>query len=232
MKVLGLIPARGGSRGVPDKNLKPLAGKSLVQRAHEVAMASGALDRVILTTDDGRIAEAASRHGLEVPFERPKALADDESAMIDVVIHALAELATADYAPDAVLLLQPTSPLQKPEHILQAIELLGDCDSVCSVTPVPETLSPHYLMRKTSRGFLDFFLPEGADVHRRQDVVPAFSRDGTLYLSRTRVILEQRSFYGRRCVPLMMDPQESLNIDSVEDWDEAERRLQHVPHAL
>jgi CMP-N,N'-diacetyllegionaminic acid synthase len=225
VRVLGLIPARGGSKGVPGKNIRPLAGKSLVERASECALASGVLDRVILSTDDSGIAEAARGFGLEVPFLRPGTLGRDDTAMVDVVVHALETLAEQGYDPDAVLLIQPTSPLRRPEHLRRAVELLGPHDAVCSVVALPADLCPHYVMRIDPSGFLDHFLPEGAGVTRRQDVPPAYRRDGTIFLTRSQVLLEQRSFYGRRCIPMLLAAHEALNIDEPADWAAAERRI-------
>jgi CMP-N-acetylneuraminic acid synthetase len=225
MKVLGLIPARGGSKSVPDKNIRPLLGKSLIQRAYECAVVSGRLDRIILSTDAPPIAEVAQSFGLEVPFLRPPEFARDDSPMIDVAAHALQTFAQGGDHYDALLLLQPTSPLRRPEHICGAVHLLGDHDAVCSVIPLPRDLCPHYVMKITEDHLLDYFLPDGARYTRRQDVPQAYRRDGTIFLTRTTVILEQRSFYGRRCAPMIIDPAESLNIDDPAEWTEAERRL-------
>jgi CMP-N-acetylneuraminic acid synthetase len=225
LRVLGLIPARGGSKSIPRKNLTPLAGKSLVQRAFDCAVGSGVVDRVVLSTDDPEIADAARAFGLEVPFLRPAEFARDESPMMDVAVHALTTLAGSGYVPDALLLLQPTSPLRRPEHIREAVALLDGNDAVCSVYALPQGLCPHYLMKITDDGFLDFVLPEGARITRRQDVPPAYKRDGTIFLTRTPVVVQQRSFYGRRCVPLLIAPDEVLNIDDPAEWAEAERVL-------
>jgi len=225
VKVLGLIPARGGSKGIPGKNIRLLCGKPLIQYAYEGAVASGALDRVILSTDDEDIAAVARGFGLEVPFLRPATFADDKSPMIDVAIHALNALRESGYAPDALLLLQPTSPLRRAEHIREAVRLLDGHDAVCSVVPLPQDLCPHYVMKIRPAGYLDYFLPDGARYTRRQDVPLAYRRDGTIFLTRVEVILEQRSFYGQRCVPLLLRPEESHNIDNADEWAEAERLL-------
>lgn len=225
MNILGLIPARSGSKGVPGKNIRPLAGKSLVQRAFESAAASGVLERIILSTDDLEIAEAAKGFGLESPFLRPPEFSHDKSPMIDVAIHALMMLKAKGYVPDAVLTLQPTSPLRRPEQIQKAVSLLGDNDSVCSVVPLPKDLCPHYVMKISSDGYLDYFMPDGGRYTRRQDVPQAYKRDGTIYLTRTAVLLGQRTFYGQRCVPMVINLEESLNIDGPREWAEAELRL-------
>lgn len=223
LRVLALIPARGGSKGVPGKNIRPLAGKSLTERAFDCARASRSLDRIILSTDDSAIADHARELGLEVPFMRPKQLASDTSPMIDVVLHACEALWTKEgYRPDAVLILQPTSPLRRPSHIRLAIEMLQDNDSVCSVVRLPKDLCPHYVMKIRDDGCLDFFLSDGRNYTRRQDVPQAYRRDGTIFLTRTPIIIEERSFYGSRCLPLKIDPTESLNIDTSDDWAAAE----------
>jgi len=226
MKILGVIPARRGSKGVPDKNTRPLAGKSLIERAYRCAVEAEVLDRILLSSDDPAAAEIARRIGLEVPFLRPADLAGDDTAMIDVVIHALGILRSGGYAPDAVLLLQPTSPLRRPEHIQRAVELLGGFDSVCSVVPLPKTLCPHYVMRIQGDGLLESFLPDGPRYTRRQDVPQAYVREGTVYLTKVPVLLSRRSFYGDRCCPLIIDENESLSIDTESDWLAACRRIE------
>lgn len=225
MKILAMIPARAGSKGLPGKNVKQLLGKPLIQHAFETARESGVLDRIILSTDCMVAADLAKAIGLEVPFLRPAELATDVTAMIDVAMHALTTLAAANYTPDALLLLQPTSPLRLAEHIRQAVALLEGVDAVCSVTPLPRDLCPHYLMKLGPDGYLDFFAPEGTGLARRQDVPQAYKRDGTIYLARSDVILGQRSFYGKRTRPLMINWGESVSIDGPEDWRRAEQLL-------
>lgn len=223
-RILGLIPARGGSKMLPRKNIKPLCGKSLIQRTWESAQASGVLDRVVLSTDDPEMARHGRELGVEVPFLRPAAFAQDASPMIDVAIHALDTLRTQEgYVPDALMILQPTSPLRSPDHIRQAVLLLACYDAVCSVLPLPQDLSPYYLMKIREDGCLDFFMADGARFTRRQDLPVAYQREGTIFLTRTEVILQQRSFYGAKCKPMVMDPAEVLNIDTPEDWENAER---------
>jgi CMP-N,N'-diacetyllegionaminic acid synthase len=229
MRILGLIPARGGSKGIPRKNVRPLAGKSLVERAFECAKASGVLDRIILSTDDQAIVEVANSLDLEVPFLRPPELACDQTPMVEVAVHALSALKDSnDYTPDALLLLQPTSPLRRPEHIKEAVQLLGENDSVCSVVALPQDLCPHYVMKITPDGLLDFFLPDGAQYTRRQDVPQAYRRDGTIFLTRTTILFKQHNFYGRHCVPMILPANDSLNINDPAEWVEAERILASV----
>jgi CMP-N-acetylneuraminic acid synthetase len=224
--VLGLVPARGGSKGVPDKNVKPLAGHSLLDYTARAARESGVIDRVILSTDSLEIADAGRRVGLEVPFMRPATLAADDTPMVPVILHALAELSRQGWSPATIVLLQPTSPLRRPDHIRAAVKLLRDtgADSVVTVVEVPRHLSPDYLMR-IEDGRLKTFLPDGERVTRRQDARPAYSRDGTVYAFRRSTIEKSGGLYGDDCRPLVIDPSDSLSIDSPADWDEAERLL-------
>jgi len=226
LQVLGLVPARGGSKGVPGKNVRPLAGHTLLEYTARAARESGVLDRVVLSTDSPDIAEAGRRAGLEVPFTRPATLAADDTPMVPVIQHALMEVSLQGWSPDIVVLLQPTSPLRRPDHIRDAVSLLRDtgADSVVTVVEVPRHLSPDYVMR-IEGGRLKPFLPDGARVTRRQDARPAYSRDGTVYAFRRSTIERTGGIYGEDCRPLLIDARDSLSIDSPADWDEAERLL-------
>ena len=226
MKVLGLVPARGGSKGLPDKNLRPLVGRSLLGYAARAAVASGVIDRVVLSTDSASIADEGRRVGLEVPFMRPADLAQDDTPMLPVIEHAVTELSQAGWAPDVIVLLQPTSPLRTPAHVRAAVEELrsSNADSVVTVVELPRHLSPDYVMR-VENGRLLPFLADGARVTRRQDARPAFVRDGTVYTFWRRTLERYHSIYGNNCRPLLVAPQESLTIDTPEDWAEAERRM-------
>lgn len=224
--VLALVPARGGSKGVANKNLRPLAGRSLLEYAARAAAASGVIDRIVLSTDSPAIAEEGKRVGIEVPFMRPAELAADETPMLPVIEHAVAALAADGWKADIVVLLQPTSPLRTGAHISNAVNALREsqADSVVTVLELPRHLSPDYVMR-VDGGRLVPFLAEGARITRRQDARPAFVREGTVYAFWRRTLDEQRSIYGNDCRPLLVPARESLSIDTPEDWAEAERRL-------
>ncbi|OFW15049.1 MAG: hypothetical protein A3F70_00760 [Acidobacteria bacterium RIFCSPLOWO2_12_FULL_67_14] len=226
MPVLGLIPAREGSKGVPGKNTRLLGGRPLLDYTARAALESGVLDRVILSTESAAIADCGRRAGLDVPFMRPAALAQDDTPMLPVVEHALGELEGAGWHPDVVVLLQPTSPLRTPAHIRSAVELLraSGADSVVGVVLLPLHLSPDYVMR-IEDGRLRPFLPDGARVIRRQDARPAYVRDGTVYAFRTATLQRYGSIYGDDCRPLLIDPADSLSIDTPADWVAAERAL-------
>jgi CMP-N-acetylneuraminic acid synthetase len=224
--VLGLVPARGGSKGVPGKNVRPLAGRPLLEYTARAAQASGVIDRLVLSTDSQEIADVGRRAGLEVPFLRPAALAADDSPMLPVVRHAIDALAGAGWDADIVVILQPTSPLRRAEHIRDAVTRLREtgADSVVTVVELPKHLSPDYVMR-IEDGRLKTFLPEGERLTRRQDARPAYSRDGTVYACWVKTIETFGSIYGNDCRPLLVDAGDSLSIDSPADWDAAERML-------
>ena len=225
-RVLGLVPARSGSKGVPGKNLRPLAGGSLIEYAARAGRASGVLDRIVLSTDSTEIADAGRRAGLDVPFLRPPELAADDTPMLAVIRHALATLDASGWTADLLVLLQPTSPLRTPRHVRDAVSLLRatGADSVVTVLEVPRHLSPDYVMR-IEDGMLRPFLPDGARITRRQDARPAYAREGTVYACWRKTVDTFGNIYGEDCRPLVIDPAESLSIDSPADWDEAERRL-------
>jgi len=225
--VLAIVPARGGSKGVPGKNLRPLAGRTLLDYVATAARDSGRIDKIVLSTDSEEIAEAGRRAGLDVPFIRPAALARDDTPMLPVLRHVLEEVERGGWTPDYVVLLQPTSPLRRPLHIQNAVSTLIEtgADSVVTVIELPKHLSPDYVMR-IEDGHLRPFLPEGERITRRQDVRPAYSRDGTVYAFRRDTIDRFGSIYGDHCRPLVIDARDSLSIDTPEDWAAAERVLE------
>jgi CMP-N,N'-diacetyllegionaminic acid synthase len=224
--VLGLVPARGGSKGVPGKNVRALAGRTLLEYTAAAARESGVLDRVVLSTDSEEVADAGRRAGLDVPFLRPAAIAGDDTPMLPVVQHAVAALAGSGWIPDLIVLLQPTSPLRRAAHVRDAVTMLRTtgADSVVSVVEIPRHLSPDYVMR-IDEGVLRPFLPDGARVTRRQDARAAYAREGTVYAFRRAALERFGSIYGEDCRPLVLDPADSLSIDSPADWAAAERIL-------
>ena len=195
---------------------------TLVERAFRTACESGVCERIIVSTDDISVMALARKIGLDVPFIRPAHLAEDTTSMLEVLRHGVGFMETTGYRPDAIMLLQPTSPLRTADQLREAVALLGQADSVCSVAEVPRTLSPHYVM-KIEDGWLKSFLDIEETLVRRQDAPLAYVREGTVYLVRRDVLMEQGSIYGEKCVPMLV--QSALSIDEESDWLEAERRL-------
>lgn len=225
-RVLGVIPARSGSKGISEKNIKPLAGRPLIQYAIECAREVSRIDRTVVSTDSPYIAELAANLGADIPFLRPSDLATDQTPMFDVIEHAVTELEAQGEDLDLIVLLQPTAPLRRPSHVNDALDLIKktECDSVVSVVEIPGHYRPHYAM-KIDEGRLVNFLPEGQEVTRRQDAPPAYSRDGTVYVIRRDVLMNTRSIYGNDCRPLLLSRSDSVNLDTLDDWNRAEELL-------
>jgi CMP-N,N'-diacetyllegionaminic acid synthase len=223
VQVLGIIAARGGSKGLPNKNLRLLAGRPLLAYSAGAAQASRRLSRVIVSTDDPAIADAAQALGLDVPFMRPAGLAADDTPMLPVLQHGLAELARASFAADAVVLLQPTSPLRRAEHIDAAIDLLesSGADSVVSVTEVPHQFNPVSVLRLDDEARLTPYLA-GPLVTRRQDKPRVFARNGPAVLAVRAAVVAGGSLYGNDCRALVMSARESVDIDTVDDLEMVE----------
>lgn len=227
MRVLGLIPARGGSKGVPRKNIRSLGGRPLLEYTAMAASASVRLSAIVLTTEDEEIARIGRGLGLDVPFLRPSELAQDDTPTLPVVIHALEWLEAQGRVFDAVCLLQPTNPLRRPEDIDGCIALLEEtrADAAVSVLPVPHEYNPHWTYLRCGDGCLHLAMGEMAPISRRQDLPPAFHREGSVYVVRRDVVLGQRTLYGRVLVGYEMDPARSVNLDTWDDWARAEELL-------
>lgn len=225
LRVLGLVPARAGSKGIPGKNLRSLAGKPLLAYTAEAARAARSLARVVLSTEDERIAELGRRLGLDVPFRRPAELARDDAPMLPVVRHALETLEGRGERYDAVCLLQPTSPLRRAADVDRCVARLaeGDVDAVVSVLPVPHEHNPHWVFVERD-GLLHLATGEGEPIPRRQELPPAYHRDGSVYVTRREAILAG-SLFGRRLAGVAMDPSRHVNLDQEDDWQRAERLL-------
>lgn len=225
-KILGIIPARGGSKGIPGKNIRMLGGKPLIYYAARAARESGLVDRLILTTDSTQIAEVGKELGIEVPFIRPAHLAQDDTPMFPVIDHAVQFVENEGWQPDIILLLQPTAPLRKPEHLQAAVKILTEekCDAVASVVEVPQHYAPDFVL-KLEEGRLKPFLDGAEKVTRRQDTRTAFSRDGTIYAFWRDVFIHKRSIYGDDCRPLLIPRDMSCNLDTMEDWGEVEQKI-------
>lgn len=222
MNVLGLIPARGGSKGISGKNLAPLCGRPLIAYTCEAARASRRLKRVVVSTDNRDIAGVAEQLGIEVPFMRPPSLAGDDTLMIDVVRHALLLLAEQGYRPDAVAILQPTSPLRRASHIDAAIDRFetSGADAIVSVVRIPHQFTPGSAMRLEGGKLLPYETTTAP--LRRQDKTVLFARNGPAILVVRRSEIEAGSFYGSNVEGLEMDAVDSVDIDTADDLAAAE----------
>lgn len=226
MNILGLIPARGGSKGIPRKNIKMLHGKPLITYSIEAGLNCPLIKQVIVSTEDEEIAKISSVAGAEIPFLRPPALASDQSPTIDSVIHALQFFKEKNINFDAVCLLQPTVPFRAGSDVLNAIRKFKDsrADSLISVREVPHVYNPHWVYEQDAEtGFLKTMLSDELRIKRRQDLPKAYHRDGSIYLTKSEIILNQKSLYGQKIIHFEMSASPDINIDTMEDWTKAEK---------
>lgn len=219
MKVLALVNARGGSKGLPRKNVRPLLGKPLIAWSIEAGLAAARVTSLVASTDDPEIAEVARRHGARVPFMRPSELATDEALQIDAIRHAVGFLEAQGESYDVVLILQPTSPLRRSEDVDGALALLetSGADSVISVCDVDgrHPLSWYHAGAGGVLSPLLAFDPRGV---QRQDFGAMLWRNGAIYAMRRGVVMEGNSLYGTKTVGYPMPEERSFNIDSPFDW--------------
>ena len=226
-KILAIIPARGGSKGVPRKNIKELGGMPLLAYTTESALQSKLIDRLILSSEDETIIETAKNLGLEVPFVRPQELAKDQSGSLEVVQHAVEFLEQQGDFYDAILLLQPTSPFREKGFIDRAIKnfIQSKADALVSVLPVPHQFNPHWVFEKDVQGFLNIATGDQSIIKRRQDLPNAYFRDGSIYLTKTEVI-KQGSFFGEKLSYIESNSDFYVNIDTLADWVKAEEMVE------
>ncbi|WP_206810941.1 acylneuraminate cytidylyltransferase family protein [Paradesulfitobacterium ferrireducens] len=224
-KILGLIPARGGSKGIPRKNVRILGGKPLLAWTVEAAVRSSCLDRIILSTDDEEIASVGKQIGCEVPFLRPAELAKDETPGIEPVLHAIKWLKeNEDYEPEFIMLLQPTSPFRTSEQIKEAVKLIQTrefllFDSLVSV--VKPDHSPEWMFVEKKDGRITPLL-YSHQVNRRQELSLTYALNGAMYIARTETLIIEKSFVTERTMAFQMDKITSLDIDTMFDWKIAE----------
>ncbi len=233
-QVLGIITARGGSKGIPGKNIKPLLGKPLLAYTIEVAKEAGIFDRLILTTDDEMIAAVGREYGCEVPFMRPKELAEDGTPSLPVVQHAVRWLHGAGYQPAYVMLLQPTSPLRQAFHIRESFDLLvaSGADSVVGVAEIPKEYHPARAMALTRDGHLVLYGgdPVRRRPLRRQDLAKAYWSTTSIYCGKSSVLFDpiEPSLFGNSVMPYIIDGRYAIDIDVPSDWERAEKALQQL----
>ncbi len=232
--ILGIIPARGGSKEIPGKNIKEFCGKPLMVWTIESALKSEAVSRLIVSTDDNKIAEVAKQYGAGVPFMRPAELAQDASPTLPVLVHAVKYLAdNENYKPDYVLLLEPTSPGRQSQQIKEAVDLImkTGADSVVSLVEVPTKYNPAWQFTITIGGRAK--ITTGVDfkeiITRRQDLPKTYIRNGAIYLFKTNLLFgDKPSFYGKDARAYIMDSVYDLDIDTPEDWQFAESKMASI----
>ena len=222
MTLLTLVPARSGSKGLPDKNIKPLCGKPLLGWTIEAAMESGVPMRLVVSTDSAEYAEVARRFGAEVPFLRPEELAADTTGTLEVLWHLVDWYATRGEVFDAICILQPTSPFRTSLDIKEAWNLFvsRDASSVVSVCEIEH--SPLWANTIDETLSLDGFLREEVKGKRRQELPTHYRLNGAIYLAKTGLLRERESFYGPGSLAHIMPQERSLDIDTGLDFEIAE----------
>ncbi|MGD8416069.1 MAG: acylneuraminate cytidylyltransferase family protein [Pseudomonadales bacterium] len=226
-RILAVVPARGGSKGIPLKNLRPVAGKPLVAHTGAFVARVACLDRAVVSTDHTGIREVAMANGLDAPFMRPAALAGDQVGDLPVLAHALRATEDDDGTRyDIVLMLQPTSPLRRVEHVMATLDKLIDerLDAVWTVSPTDLKAHPYKQLVLDSAGALDYFDPRGRQIVARQQLTPTYHRNGVAYALTRACLLEQGQLLGDRAGAVVIE-EELANIDTADDLARAETLL-------
>ena len=227
--VLAIIPARGGSKGLPGKNIRPMCGKPLIGWTIDKAKKCSYLDTILVTTDDQKIANIAQTFEAYVPFIRPIEFATDQSSTYDVIRHALSYFKDTECKEfDYVVLLEPTSPLREDDDIGQMLELIvarqEEFDSIVSIGEVTE--HPSIMKRLLAEG-IEPFCPDLAQTTRRQDNAAAYFPFGVAYIAKTSSLLEENTFYTRRCMHFLIKRYQNYEIDDIYDFLCIESVMKH-----
>lgn len=230
MKILGLIPAREGSKGIPGKNIRNLGHQPLIAFSIKAGMDSKFLDHLIVSTDSNAIADVARKFGCDVPFLRPHELSQDHTPSIDVVLHALNFYEQKDVYFDALCLLQPTSPFRPKGFIDACIQKFLDmeADSLVSVLEVPHEFNPHWTFEMNSEGGLSISTGEDSLIPRRQELPKAYHRDGAVYIAKVSLIKEKKVLVGGKTVGMISDKSYYANLDTLADWEKGEETYKRL----
>ena len=220
-RVLALIPARGGSKGLPGKNIRPAGGKPLIAWTVEAARASRFIDRIVLSTDDDAIMNVARDWGCDVPFRRPAELATDTATSLDVALHALDALPGFD----VLVLLQPTSPLRTSDDIDAVCRALSNADVDSCVSVCAVEYSPYWMYRLDDAHTLRPLLDD-ASASRRQDLPDVYRLNGAVYATRVGWLRSQRRFVGPGTVGHVMPDERSIDIDTIADFESFVRAVE------
>ena len=222
-----MIPARGGSKGLPGKNILRVDGRPLLAWSVDAAKGSRCIDRVVLSSDDDAIIAAARECGCEVPFRRPDMLASDTATSIDVVLHALDAL--PDH--DVVVLLQPTSPLRTSADIDAACEIFAASSAPSCVSVSPVEQSPYWMYRLHGGQVLRPIIETPSGVTRRQDLPPVYALNGAIYIADADWLRQSRTFIARDSVGYVMPAKRSIDIDTAADFEAFKRAVTEDVHA-
>lgn len=226
--ILALIPARGGSKRLPRKNVLPFMGKPLISWTIDAALKSKYIDRVVVSTEDNEIADIAQEYGAEVPFIRPKEIATDEATTIDVALHTISTLIKLGHNYDLILLLQPTSPLRSAEDINKIIELLDTSNSDCVISVCEAEHSPLWSNTLPESKSLSGFLKKEILNKRSQDLDKYYRLNGSMYLCKINRLMAENTFFIKdKSIAYEMTQESSVDIDTHLDFIYAEVIYHH-----
>jgi len=234
MSFLALIPARGGSKGIPRKNIKPFLDKPLIAWTIEAAIASSLFQKVIVSTEDAEIADIAKFYGAEAPFLRPPELATDTASTVSVVHHAVEWLLRHEgQVPDFVMILEPTSPARRSFHIVEAGQMLegSGADAVASISEVPHHFVPQKVLHLQPDNRISGIsgTPIRDMVHRRQDLAKCYAFNGLIFSCRTPLVLESPpTIWGDFVLGYLVDQSYSVDLDIPNDWVVSEARVRQL----
>lgn len=220
--MLAVIPARGGSKGVPKKNIKELEGKPLIAYTIEAAIDSGIFEKVIVSTDSREIADVAAFYGAEIPFFRPEEISGDMTSSDDVILHALSYFHQQGVEYSEVCKLQPTSPLRNASHLQEAYQMFQERQADFLVSVCECEHSPLWAGTIGEDLSLDDFIAEEVKRACRQDLPIYYRLNGAVYMGKVKPFIKNRSFLGKHCVAYIMNQESSIDIDNQMDLEMAE----------
>jgi CMP-N,N'-diacetyllegionaminic acid synthase len=225
---IAIIPARGGSKGLPGKNILPIAGKPLIAWSIEKARKSRHLDELFVTTDSAEIAAVAAAHGAPVPSLRPPELATDRSSTYDVIRHVLAHYRALGREFDYTVLLEPTSPLREDDDIDRMLKMLdARADRFDSIVSVGEVSEHPSIIKRIDGEAVAPFVPELTMTTRRQENAPAYFPYGVAYIAKTATLLAENTFYAKRCMAFAIRRYQNYEIDDIYDFLCVEAVMKH-----
>ncbi|PJE51054.1 MAG: acylneuraminate cytidylyltransferase [Candidatus Yanofskybacteria bacterium CG10_big_fil_rev_8_21_14_0_10_36_16] len=228
-KILAFIPARGGSKGLPGKNIINIGGLPLIAHSINSAQKSKLITRIIVSTDHKKIVRVANKYGADVPFLRPQELATDKSPTIDAVLYTLDQLSKDEEKYDAVALLEPTSPLRKTQDIDNAIKILinnwNKTDAVVSVGEI--NLESPFYAKKIEKGFIKSLINISRLTMRRQDLPRTYFPYGVVYLCKTKTLQKERTFYPKRIMPYFIERWQNYEVDDIYDLKVVRAIMRH-----
>lgn len=215
---LAIIPARSGSKGIIDKNIKEINNKPLIAYTIDACIKSGIFDNIIVSTDSKNYAEIAESYGASVPFLRPKELSIDEAASTDVILHVLKEMDKIEKVYDYIVFLQPTSPLRNENHIIESVNKLlkYNANSIVSICEVDHSSNINVVFDSNER--LDFLFDDSKKI-RRQDMKKEYRINGAIYICKMDYYVKYKSFYGEKSYPYIMDKISSIDIDDMYQFE-------------